>query len=381
MDSRERKIIHIDMDAFYASVEQRDFPEYRGKPLAVGGLPEKRGVVATASYEARPYGIHSAMSSFRALKLCPHLIFVMPRFEAYKTVSMQIRRIFADYTDLIEPLSLDEAYLDVSENKVGNPSATRIAAEIRVRIREETGLTASAGVSYNKFLAKVASDMNKPDGLTVITPQQAADFIAQLPIGRFYGIGRKTEPRLKALGIHTGGDLRNLSQEEMAQVFGRSAGFYYQLARGYDDRPVETSWVRKSVGSETTFEQDLENIDDMLVALEPLAQEVLDWMERRNTYGRTLTLKVKYADFQQVTRSKTVEKPLRTVEAMMRLATALLATTEAGPRKVRLLGLSMAKLETGQGMEAPQEAGSVVIRGREANGIMDVLERQLLLPF
>lgn len=375
MDSRERKIIHIDMDAFYASVEQRDFPEYRGKPLAVGGLPEKRGVVATASYEARSYGIHSAMSSFRTLKLCPHLIFVTPRFEAYKAVSMQIRQIFADYADLIEPLSLDEAYLDVSENKVGNPSATRIAAEIRARIREETGLTASAGVSYNKFLAKVASDMNKPDGLTVITPQQAPDFIAQLPIGRFYGIGRKTEPRLKALGIHTGGDLKNLSPEEMAHVFGRSAGFYYHLARGHDDRPVETSWVRKSVGSETTFEQDLEDTADMLAALESLTQDVLDWMERRSTYGRTLTLKVKYADFQQVTRSKTVEKPLQTVETIMRLATALLATTEAGPRKVRLLGLSLAKLEMLQGDE------SVAIWGREAEGDTNTLERQLLLPF
>lgn len=360
------------MDAFYASVEQRDFPEYRGKPLAVGGLPEKRGVVATASYEARRYGIHSAMSSFRALKLCPQLIFVTPRFEAYKAVSLQLRRIFADYTNLIEPLSLDEAYLDVTENKVNNPSATSIAKEIRQRIREETGLTASAGVSYNKFLAKVASDINKPNGLTVITPQQATEFIAQLPIGKFYGIGCKTEPRLKAMGIHTGGDLRNLPEEAMAQLFGRSSGFYYQLVRGVDDRPVESSWVRKSVGSENTFEHDLEDPDEMLAALEPLAQELVDWMERHSTYGRTLTLKVKYADFQQVTRSKTVEQPLQSVDVIMQLAQALLATTEAGPRKVRLLGLSIAKLEGAetQADESPKNAA-----------LPEQPERQLLLPF
>lgn len=349
----QRKIIHIDMDAFYASVEQCDYPEYRGQPIAVGGLPEKRGVVATASYEARRYGIHSAMSSYRALKLCPNLIFVRPRFEAYKAVSLQIRRIFADYTDLIEPLSLDEAYMDVTVNKPNIPSATLIAREIKARIREETGLTASAGVSYNKFLAKVASDLNKPDGLTVITPQQAESFIEQLPIGKFYGIGKKTEPRLKAMGIHTGADLKALSEETMEQLFGRSAPFYYNMVRGVDHREVETSWTRKSVGAENTFEHDLEDPEEMLEALRPLVQEVLDWMHSHETYGRTLTLKVKYADFQQVTRSRTVDAPLKTLDAMLDLVAQLLATTEAGTRKVRLLGVSMAKLdEVTEGQES-----------------------------
>jgi DNA polymerase-4 len=339
-----RKIIHIDMDAFYAAVEQRDHPEYRGKPVAVGGLPEHRGVVATASYEARQYGIHSAMSSYQAIKRCPDLVFLQPRFSVYKDVSRQIRAIFAEYTDLIEPLSLDEAYLDVTRNKPNIASATILAREIRARIRQETGLTASAGVSYNKFLAKVASDVNKPDGLCVITPENAEAFLEQLPIGRFYGIGKKTEPRLKALGIHTGADLKALSDEAMAQLFGRSAGFYYHMVRGQDDRPVETTWVRKSVGAENTFVTDLDDPQAMLAELEPLASEVLAWMHQRKTYGRTLTLKVKYADFQQITRSRTVQAPLTDLPSMMTLLQELLAQTEAGARKVRLLGVSLSKL-------------------------------------
>jgi DNA polymerase-4 len=365
----QRKIIHIDMDAFYASVEQRDHPEYRGKPIAVGGLPEKRGVVATASYEARKYGIHSAMSSYRALKLCPDLIFVRPRFDAYKEASLQIRRIFADYTDLIEPLSLDEAYLDITENKPGIPSATLIAREIKARIFAETGLTASAGVSYNKFLAKVASDLNKPDGLTLITPQQAERFIETLPIGKFYGIGQKTEPRLKAMGIHTGADLKALPEEAMEQLFGRSAPFYYQMVRGVDERPVETSWIRKSVGAENTFERDLEDPAEMLEELRPLVLDVLDWMRRNDTYGRTLTLKVKYDDFQQITRSRTVDAPLTTLEDIMALLQSLLATTEAGKRKVRLLGVSLAKLEDRKEKQPDNSSTS------------DALSRQLLLEF
>jgi DNA polymerase IV len=333
-----RKIIHIDMDAFYAAVEQRDHPQYRGKPVAVGGLPGHRGVVATASYEARQYGIHSAMSSYKALKLCPHLILLEPRFEAYREASQKIRAIFADYTALIEPLSLDEAYLDVTQNPLHRGSATEIAREIKRRIHEETGLTASAGVSYNKFLAKVASDINKPDGLFVITPQQANRFIEQLPIGRFYGIGKKTEPRLRELGIHTGGDLKALPEEAMSRLFGRSAEFYYQLVRGHDERPVETSWIRKS------FAQDLEDPQAMLAALEPLAAEVLEWMQKHETYGRTLTLKVKYANFQLITRSKTVPEPLMMLDAMMTLVALLLTQTEAGTKKVRLLGISVSKL-------------------------------------
>lgn len=356
-----RKIIHIDMDAFYASVEERDHPEYRGRPLAVGGHPHKRGVISTANYAARKFGIRSALSSYRAVQLCPDLLLVPPRFDAYKAVSMQIRAIFAEVTDRIEPLSLDEAYLDVTENKLRLASATQIAQYIKRRIREMTGLTASAGVSYNKFLAKVASDYQKPDGLCVIPPAKAGEFIAQLPIGKFYGVGQKTEPRLKAIGIHTGADLRALKFEEMQQLFGRSAEFYYGLARGLDNRPVETEWVRKSIGSETTFEHDLEDPEEMLEELQPLAAEVMDWMDRHDTYGRTLTLKVKYADFQQVTRSRTVAEPIRHVETMMALAKELLSTTEAGPKKVRLLGLSMAKLtdpDEGEPQHRPHPANT-----------------------
>jgi DNA polymerase-4 len=340
-----RKIIHIDMDAFFASVEQRDHPEYRGRPVVVGGEPGKRGVVAAASYEARQYGIRSAMSSYIALRLCPEVIFLPPRFAQYKQVSRQIHGIFSGYTSLIEPLSLDEAYLDVTENKPNIPSATLIAREIKRRIREETGLTASAGVSYNKFLAKVASDYQKPNGLCVITPAQAADFIAGLPIGQFYGIGQKTAPKLQALGIRTGADLRNMPEEDMERLFGRSAAFYYHLARGRDERPVETEWVRKSVGAENTFERDLDDRTEMLRELEPLAEDVLGWMRRHETYGRTLTLKVKYADFRQITRSRTVAMPLHTLEAMLALLSELLNLTEAGSRPVRLLGVSVSNLD------------------------------------
>jgi DNA polymerase-4 len=348
-DEPARKIIHIDMDAFYASVEERDHPEYRGRPLAVGGLPQKRGVISTANYAARKFGVRSAISSYRAMQLCPDLLLVYPRFSAYKEVSQQIRAVFAEVTDLIEPLSLDEAYLDVTENKLGLGSATAIAQYIKQRIQEVTELTASAGVSYNKFLAKVASDYQKPDGLCVIPPAKAEAFIAQLPIGKFYGIGQKTEPRLKAIGIHTGADLKALSFEALEQIFGRSAGFYYGLARGYDPRPVETSWVRKSIGAENTFERDLDDICEMLAELRPLATEIIEWMAKHETYGRTLTLKVKYDNFQQITRSRTVPQPIETVDDMMALAEALLQTTEAGARKVRLLGLSMAKLTGAEG--------------------------------
>lgn len=344
-----RKIIHIDMDAFYAAVEQRDFPHYKGLPLAVGGTTEQRGVIATASYEARAFGVKSAMSTYKALRLCPHLIVVPGRFEAYKQVSQQIRAIFADYTDRIEPLSLDEAYLDVTGSTSATPSATLIAYEIKQRILRETGLTASAGVSYNKFLAKVASDYNKPNGLCVIPPHKAQRFIEDLPIGRFYGIGQKTEPRLKALNIHTGAHLKALSLKELEALFGKSAIFYYQLVRGEDNRPVETNWVRKSVGSETTFSRNLEDPSSMLAELSKLAQEVLDWMRRHNNYGRTLTLKVKYADFQQVTRSRTQTSPFNTLEGMLKTLTELLALTEAGADKpVRLLGVSISKLGDGE---------------------------------
>lgn len=349
-----RKIIHIDMDAFYASVEQRDRPEYRGKPVIVGGPPDSRGVVAAASYEARRYGIRSAMSSYKAFKLCPQAVFLYPRFEAYKEASRQIRAIFADYTDLIEPLSLDEAYLDVTDNKKGIVSATAIAQEIKKRIWEELELTASAGISYNKFLAKVASDYQKPNGLFIITPSQAEAFMEQLPIEQFYGIGAKTAPKLKAQGIQNGLDLKNLSPEQMRAFFGKSADFYYRLVRGEDDRPVETDWVRKSVGSENTFSKDLDDPEEMLTELRPLAQEVLDWMNRHETYGRTLTLKVKYANFQQVTRSKTLDCFLDSLALIMEYLEKLLNNTEAGPRPVRLLGLSISNLEAKAEVSEPK---------------------------
>jgi DNA polymerase-4 len=342
--SNPRKLIHIDMDAFYASVEQRDFPQYRDLPLAVGGSTAQRGVIATASYEARAFGVKSAMSSYKALKICPSLILVPCRFEAYTKVSDQIRAIFADYTDLVEPLSLDEAYLDVTENRKNSPSATLIAYEIKQRILAETGLTASAGVSYNKFLAKVASDFNKPNGLCVIQPHQAQAFINQLPIGQFYGIGKKTEPRLKAMGIYTGADLRALPEQTLQALFGRSANFYYQLARGQDHRAVETNWVRKSVGAENTFSQDISDKTRLMTELRLLAEEVMDWMIRHHTFGRTLTLKVKYADFKQITRSRTEPEAFREMETMMKSLNQLLHLTEAGAKPVRLLGLSLSKL-------------------------------------
>jgi DNA polymerase-4 len=353
--SSQRKLIHIDMDAFYASVEQRDFPQYKGLPLAVGGSSAHRGVIATASYEARAFGVKSAMSSYKALKLCPKLVLRPCRFEAYTEASAQIRAIFADYTDLVEPLSLDEAYLDVTENKKNSPSATLIAYEIKQRILAETGLTASAGVSYNKFLAKVASDFNKPNGLCVIQPHQAQAFIAQLPIGQFYGIGPKTEAKLKARGIDTGADLRALSEQTLQALFGRSAHFYYQLARGQDPRPVETNWVRKSVGAENTFSQDISDKAHMMTELRLLAEEVMDWMNRHDTFGRTLTLKVKFADFKQITRSKTESKAFRDLETIVKGLNQLLHLTEAGNQPVRLLGLSISKLVEPDKPEIPTE--------------------------
>lgn len=370
-----RKIIHIDMDAFYASVEQRDQPDCRGKAVAVGGTPQQRGVIAAASYEARRYGVRSAMASHRALRLCPQLILLPARFEAYRFVSRQVRAIMAEYTPLIEPLSLDEAYLDVTENHKGMPSATRLAQEIRARIQEETGLTASAGVSYNKFLAKVASDRRKPNGLFVIPPQAAVAFIETLPIEQFYGIGVKTAPRLKALGIHTGLDLKNLSPEAMEQFFGKSASFYYGLARGIDERPVETTWLRKSVGAECTFTHDLDSIAAMQKELALLAEEVLAWMKRHRTYGRTLTLKVKYADFQQITRSRTVGTLLRTPEATMALANALLQATDASCRPVRLLGLSVSKLQAEQTPDSDQG-----VQARFQDDVLQPFQLQLQFP-
>ena len=339
----QRKIIHIDMDAFFASVEQRDFPEYRNKPIAVGGS-EKRGVVAAASYEARKYGVRSAMPSVTASRLCPDLIFVKHRFDVYKQVSQQIREIFFEYTDLVEPLSLDEAFLDVTENKLGIPSAIRIAMEIRQKIRERTQLTASAGISINKFLAKIASDINKPDGLKVILPEEALGFIEQLPIEKFFGIGKVTAAKMHKLGIHTGLDLKQHSELDLVKWFGKAGTHYYRMVRALDERPVNPNRIRKSIGAENTFSEDLKDLESMWPPLERLAQKVFSYMERNDNYGRTLTLKMKKTDFQILTRSKTFLLPLDSREDFMQQTRILLEQHWAEAGEVRLLGISMSNL-------------------------------------
>ena len=302
---QHRKIIHIDMDAFFASVEQRDNPELRGKPVAVGGSRE-RGVVAAASYEARAFGVRSALPSVTAKRRCPDLIFVAPRFDVYKAVSLQIREIFAEYTPIIEPLSLDEAYLDVTENLKGIASATQVAEDIRAKIRRETNLTASAGVSYNKFLAKLASDHRKPDGLYVITPKMGPAFVENLPVEKFHGVGPATTAKMNRLGIENGLDLRAQTLPFLQRHFGKSGSYYYWIARGIDERPVRADRVRKSIGAENTFSQDLHAFGPMREALEPIIAKVWRHCQATGIRGRTVTLKVKFADFQQITRSKSV---------------------------------------------------------------------------
>jgi DNA polymerase IV len=341
--ARQRKIIHIDMDAFYASVEQRDDPELRGKPVAVGGSRE-RGVVAAASYEARRFGVRSAMPSVTAKRRCPGLIFVKPRFDVYRAVSYQVRAIFAEYTPLIEPLSLDEAYLDVTENLKAMISATEIAGEIRARIRAETGLTASAGVSYNKFLAKMASDELKPDGLFVITPRMGPAYVEGLPVGRFHGIGPVTRAKMERLGIQNGGDLKARTLSFLQQHFGKAGPYYYALARGIDERPVCADRIRKSIGAETTFGADLFTLDEARAALEPLIGKVWSYCEGSSIRGRTVTLKAKYADFQQVTRSRTVEVPVASRAAIEAIVSALLEPLFPVSKGFRLLGVTLSSL-------------------------------------
>jgi DNA polymerase IV len=338
-----RKIIHIDMDAFFASCEQRDFPELRGKPVAVGGGGE-RGVVAAASYEARTFGVRSAMPGSRARRLCPDLIFVPHRFDVYRTVSNQIRAIFLDYTPLVQPLSLDEAYLDVTENARGEPSATRIAEEIRARIRADTGLTASAGVSYNKFLAKIASDINKPDGICVITPRQGPDFVAALPVRKFYGVGPATAAKMERLGIVLGSDLRDRTRAFLDQHFGKAGGYYYHASRGIDHRPVNPSQERKSIGSETTFVRDLTTMDACLAELRPLIASVARHCEKRDISGRTITLKLRYADFKTVTRSRTLLAPTGNAADIEEVIATLLETLMPLRLGVRLLGATLSSL-------------------------------------
>jgi len=340
---RRRKILHIDMDAFYASVEQRDNPELRGKPVAVGGSRE-RGVVAAASYEARAFGVHSAMPSVAAKRKCPELIFAAPRFDVYKAVSLQIREICAEYTAIIEPLSLDEAYLDVTENLKGIASATEIAKEIRAKIRAETGLTASAGVSYNKFLAKLASDQRKPDGLFVITPKMGPAFVENLPVEKFHGVGPATAAKMSRLEIATGLDLRERTLAFLQQQFGKAGPYFYWIARGVDERPVRHDRIRKSVGAEHTFSRDLHAFEAMRDALQPIIAKVWRYCQASGIRGRTVTLKVKFADFQQITRSKSVGEAIDSLADLESLSLGLLEPLLPTRKGVRLLGISLSSL-------------------------------------
>ena len=338
-ESPPRKIIHIDMDAFYASVEQRDNPELRGLPIAVGGARE-RGVVAAASYEARKYGVRSAMPSVSARRRCPDLIFVKPRFEVYSAISREIRAIFADYTDLIEPLSLDEAYLDVS----GVESARAVAEEIRARIKAELGLTASAGVSYNKFIAKLASDQNKPDGLCVIPPGHGPRFVESLPVARFHGVGPKTAERMKRLGIVTGADLKAQSLAFLEAHFGSFAGYLHGAARGIDDRPVRANRIRKSVGAERTFFEDLSDPEGLAQALDNVLEALMERVQRSGSAGRTVTLKVKFADFRTITRAKSFTVAIDDRATIGATGQALLAALCPVSLGIRLLGLTLSAL-------------------------------------
>ncbi|MEI6202344.1 MAG: DNA polymerase IV [Enhydrobacter sp.] len=337
-----RKIIHVDMDAFYASVEQRDDPALRGRPVAVGG--RQRGVVMAASYEARKFGVRSAMPSVTAKRMCAELVFVKPRFEVYKEVSRQIREIFLDYTPLVEPLSLDEAYLDVTSNLKNIPLASDIAREIRARILDRTGLTASAGVSYNKFLAKLASDYRKPNNQTVIPPEKGPGFVEGLDVAKFHGVGPKTAEKMKRLGINTGADLKEQSLEFLEQYFGKSGTYYYAIARGNDERRVVPNRPRKSVGSETTFMEDLGRPQEIEEGVDSVLDDVWSYCERTGMSGRTVTVKIKYADFQIVTRSRSLPAPVASRDELARTSVALVRTIFPLEKRVRLLGVSLSNM-------------------------------------
>ncbi|MBX6741874.1 MAG: DNA polymerase IV [Acetobacteraceae bacterium] len=332
------------MDAFYASVEQRDDPALRGRPVAVGG-PGERGVVAAASYEARRFGVRSAMPAKTALRLCPELVFIRPRFEHYRAISQQIRAIFAEYTPLIEPLSLDEAYLDVTENFKGIPTATRVAKEIRRQILEQTGLTASAGISYNKFLAKLASEQRKPNGQFVITPSSGPEFVAMLEVSKFHGVGPVTAARMEQLGIRTGQDLREKSLAFLQQHFGKAGAHFHAIARGVDDRPVVPNRPRKSAGSETTYPRDLGTPQEVEAGIAALAEEVWAWCEKTGSHGRTATVKLRYADFRQLTRSRTSPVPISSRAVLVNTALELIKGVFPLRKPVRLLGVSLSALE------------------------------------
>jgi len=337
-----RKIIHVDMDAFYASIEQRDNPHYRGKPVVVGGSPEGRGgVVATASYEARKFGIRSAMSSKRALQLCANLIFIRPRFDVYKEVSQKIREIFLGYTDRIEPLSLDEAFLDVTDDKQRIGSAIEIAKRIRQAIKDKLNLTASAGVSINKFIAKIASDMHKPDGLTFIGPSRAGVFMEELPVEKFFGVGKVTAEKMKKMGLHTGADIKKLTEGELIRHFGKPGRFFYKIVRCIDDREVQPYREIKSLSAEDTFPYDLVSLEEMNEALDRIAATVYDRLQRNGLKGRTVTVKIKYHDFKLVTRSRSFTGPVEDREVIAMTAKQLLAATDPDEMRIRLLGISL----------------------------------------
>lgn len=347
--AQSRKIIHIDMDAFYASVEQRDTPMLQGKAVVVGGQPRGRGVVAACSYEARKFGVHSAMPSAEAYRRCPHAVFVRPRFEAYQAVSQEIQRIFREYTDVVEPLSLDEAYLDVSEVTLFKGSALRIAQDIRRLILQRTQLVASAGVSYNKFLAKIASDIDKPNGCYCILPHEGEAFVKTLPVKRFHGIGRATEARMHALGIETGDDLRKWSLDELQKEFGKSAQYYFNAARGIDNRPVRVEHIRKSIGNERTFGENLTASNQMLDVLNELSDRLIEKLHERELVANTLNLKLRYTDFTTLTRAQKIPRGVfnqtiarRTLPFLLRRA--LEHPPSRGLNHVRLLGVSFSGL-------------------------------------
>lgn len=343
MKKEFRKIIHVDMDAFFASVEQRDNPELRGKPIVVGGA-ERRGVVAAASYEARKFGVHSAMPGFIAKQKCPELIFVRGSFDKYVSISRQIMEIFRSYTDLVEPMSLDEAYMDVTTNKKNIRSATLIAKEIRKRIQQDTGLTASAGISFNKFLAKVASDFNKPDGMTLITPDIADEFVEELPVRKIPGVGKVTEAKMKNLNIHTGLDIKNLSMEKLTEYFGKTGSYFYRIVRHEYDSQVSPERIRKSIGAERTLMSDIAGLDEMEEALERIVNRLAQRMLKYNMRGKTITLKIKYHDFRQTTRSKTLNFFVNPETGLMGILKELLRTPVEPTSPVRLLGVSISSL-------------------------------------
>jgi DNA polymerase IV len=351
---KQRKIIHIDMDAFYASVEQRDNVNLRGKPIIISGPPDSRSVVCTASYEARKFGVHSAMPASQAKRLCPNGIFVPPRFSVYREISKQIQKIFFEYSDLVEPLSLDEAYIEVTENKKSINSATQIAKEIKEKIFKETDLTASAGVAGIKFIAKVASGMNKPNGITVITPDEAETFLEKLQIGKFFGIGRVTEKKMNSLGIKNGLDLKQFSKAELIQKFGKSGSFYYHIVRGEDSRSVNPNRNRKSIGAENTFESDLLDKELLWKELEIINGILWNRIQKVNFKAKTLTLKVKYDNFESISRGITQKNILDSKDFIFQLAMDLLHNTEIGIRKIRLLGLTLSNLDSTDQKEPSQ---------------------------